>query len=378
MRYLFNKQNNCWIDEKKTISYSRCRDGIVVNAGSLLGSGFEPYYIDGITVPEEVNGIPVTELNGVFRQDEAGYIEAAKLKRIDIKLIVERNEYGNKRCCFPILCGGLQNTLQSTRITFSADKAHINNIEDSTVRSTLESVGFEGTIIDDVDWDYGSFQSGLFEGCSNLKAIEGRFEGYRLSGSTFNGCTSLIFSPDIRVEYMGEREFLNCSSLMKIHLHNGLKGIGTECFKNCKSLTDLFVPDTVKHIGRGAFDGCLQLKTIHFPKKISEIPDRLFADCENLQKVFLSDEIKTIGNEAFIGCASLKRPWFPEGLTHIGEKAFYGCISMKDIYLPETLNSIGADAFSNCDHLVIHGKKGTLAEQYAKDYQIDFLVVPFV
>lgn len=87
----------------------------------------------------------------------------------------------------------------------------------------------------------------------------------------------------------------------------------------------------------------------------------------------MPDEIKSIGNEAFIGCASLKKPWFPDGLTHIGEKAFYGCVSMKDIYLPDTLDSVGEDAFSNCNHLVIHGKTGTLAERYANDHQIEFV-----
>jgi hypothetical protein len=46
---------------------------------------------------------------------------------------------------------------------------------------------------------------------------------------------------------------------------------------------------------------------------------------------------------------------------------------MKDIFLPDTLDSIGEDAFSNCNHLVIHGKTGTLAERYANDHQIEFV-----
>lgn len=373
MKYLFNKQFNSWIDEEKTITYSQCHDGIVINAGTLLGSGFEPYHLSGLTLPEEIDGVPVTELNGLFRQDEVGYIEATKLKRIDIRVTVDKDFYGEKRCRFPVLCGGLQDTIQSIRISFLADKAHINPIEDSSVRSTIEYVGFDGKVIDDADWDYGSFQSRIFMGCTNLKVIRGGFEGYCLTGCTFMDCKSLVYPPDIRVKSMGEREFLNCTSLGQIHLHNGLKAIGYECFRNCKSLRDIYIPDTVEHIGNGAFDGCLHLETIHFPKTVTEIPDRLFANCEKIQKVFLPDEIKSIGNEAFIGCALLKKPWLPDGLTHIGEKAFYGCVSMKDIYLPDTLNSVGEDAFSNCNHLVIHGKTGTLAERYANDHQIEFV-----
>ncbi|MBO4839338.1 MAG: leucine-rich repeat domain-containing protein [Lachnospiraceae bacterium] len=256
MKYLFNKQFNSWIDEEKTIRYSRCRDGIAINAGTLLGSGFEPSYLSGLTLPEEVNGIPVTELNGVFRQGEIGYIESAKLKRIDINVIVEMNSYGDKRCSFPVLCGGLQNTLQSIRIAFSADKAHIDPIEDPAVRSTVEYVGFDGIKTDDPDWDFGSFQSGLFEGCINLKDIHGRFEGYCLTGRTFKDCISLVSLPEIRVKNMGEREFLNCTSLGQIRLHDGLKTIGYECFKNCRSLRDVYLPDTLDSVGADAFSNC--------------------------------------------------------------------------------------------------------------------------
>ena len=374
MKYLYRKKHDAWFDEAKTIRYIQCSDGIAITAGTLRGSGFQPYHLNGLTLPEEIDGIPVTELRGRFHQDEVEYIEAVKLKRIDIEVIVDKNFYGEKRCRFPLLCGGLQNTVQSTRITFLADEAHVNCIEDPTIQATIEYIGFNGIVKDDADWDYGSFQSGIFKGCARLKEVRGYFEGYCLTGSTFAGCSSLILPPDIRVKSMGDREFMNCTSLPGIHLHNGLEYLGSECFKNCISLTDIYVPDTVTHIGRGAFDGCIRLETIHFPKSVTAIPDRLFAKCEKLQRVFLSDEIHSIGNEAFAGCTSLKKPWFPEGLTHIGDKTFYGCVSMKDVYLPDTLKSIGSDAFSNCGHLVIHGKAGSLAEQYAKEYNAAFVI----
>ena len=44
------------------IKYYKTYDGICVIAGSVLGSGFEPYGLNGITIPDEIDGVPVTEL----------------------------------------------------------------------------------------------------------------------------------------------------------------------------------------------------------------------------------------------------------------------------------------------------------------------------
>ena len=373
VKYLFSSRFNTWIDEEKTIQYDMGRDGIIITAGTLLGSGFEPYHLSGLTLPEEINGIQVVALKGSFFQDEVGYIEATNIKRIDLVVFVDRPLYGDARYRFPVLCGGLQKTLQSVRIRFMAEEAHVQGIEDPAIRGTVEYIDFSGKVIDDDDWDYSSFPSRLFSSCGRLKAVRGTFEGYQLSGSTFKDCTSLMYPPDLRVKHMAEREFMNCTALSEIHLHNGLRSIGSECFKHCTALTDLYIPDTVDRIGSAAFDGCSRLETIHFPKTVTSISDRLFAGCESLQKVFLPDGIQSIGREAFLGCRSLKRPWFPEGLTHIGERAFCGCRSMQEVYLPDSLADIGPGAFSDCDHLVIHGKAGTPAEQYAKENGMAFV-----
>lgn len=40
------------------IKYYKTYDGICVIAGSVLGSGFEPYGLNGITIPVEIDGVP--------------------------------------------------------------------------------------------------------------------------------------------------------------------------------------------------------------------------------------------------------------------------------------------------------------------------------
>ena len=370
MEYLFSKRFNTWIQESEPLVYVPCHDGIAIHSGSLLGSGFEPYHLNGITLPEEIEGTPVTELAGSFRQSKIGYIEAAKLKRIHVSIAVD-DDLG--LCRFPLLCGG--EAPESISICFIGEELRVLPIEDSAVRRTITEIVFTGTVLDNPDWDYGSFSSGIFQYCPQLRVIRGRFSGYSMTGSTFEGCTSLTAAPDLNVKQMGDREFLGCTSLNRIHLHNGLTSIGSECFKNCQSLADIYIPDTVKHFGSGIFDGCSRLRSIHLPKYMQEIPSRMFAGCGLLQKVFLSDDIKSIGNEAFSGCASLGRIWFPDHLDSIGEGAFFGCASMREVYLPENLATIGEDAFSNCGPLIIRGKAGTLAEKYAKENGVKFISV---
>ena len=89
MKYLFSRQYKTWIDEAKSVQFTRCKDGFAIVAGSLLGSGFEPYHLNGLTLPEEIHGTRVTELRGRYHQEEVGYIEATKLKRINIEVIVD-------------------------------------------------------------------------------------------------------------------------------------------------------------------------------------------------------------------------------------------------------------------------------------------------
>ncbi len=88
--------------------------------------------------------------------------------------------------------------------------------------------------------------------------------------------------------------------------------------------------------------------------------------------VVIPEGITSIGDNAFSGCSSLESITLPEGVTSIGWGAFRDCSSLKSITLPEEVTSIGESAFSGCAHLIIRSKKGSYAEQYAKENRIPF------
>ena len=238
--------------------------------------------------------------------------------------------------------------------------------------NSLEYVTCNGTILDGNNF-HGGLGEMLFKDCHNLKAVRGTYKGTNVMPYVFTNCPSLEEPLNLYVKSLGNCTFMDCTNLKHIHLHNGLIELGHSTFKNCISLEDIYIPDTVISLGLESFAGCSKLKSIHLPKNLSGIPSGTFADCSELKKVFLSDEITHIGAEAFKGCSLLHRPWFPEKLESIGKRAFQGCVSLEKIFLPENISEIEEDAFSDCGNLIIHGKPGSVAEDYAKNHNFSFV-----
>ncbi len=64
---------------------------------------------------------------------------------------------------------------------------------------------------------------------------------------------------------------------------------------------------------------------------------------------------------------------FPDGLVYIGEYAFSGAKKLTDVFIPETTKYIADSAFSTTSNLLIHGVKGSYAEDWAKEHKVPFI-----
>ncbi len=138
-------------------------------------------------------------------------------------------------------------------------------------------------------------------------------------------------------------------TLQKVYLPDGLSEIGDLAFYNCSKLPDVFLPRSVNTIGVSAFENCSGLKSIH-----------------------TSDSLLTIKDRAFAGCTSLERFFIPEGIKEIGAQSFFQCSRLRKIHIPASCQKIGQDAFGHCPDIVIQGRPGTLAEEYAKKNSLSF------
>lgn len=87
----------------------------------------------------------------------------------------------------------------------------------------------------------------------------------------------------------------------EVCLHDLVRRIGSEAFRNCQNLVYVFLSKSLTEIGPSAFKGCKNISKIVFPQKVKTIGDGAFADCPILRTVLsLNSEPPTLGNDSFI------------------------------------------------------------------------------
>ncbi len=228
------------------------------------------------------------------------------------------------------------------------------------------------------------------------------------SSALFYNNTSLKYvSLPESLQYLRNRTFLGCSSLVDATLPEGLNSLGNFTFRLCSSLTSSYIPSSVESIGYGVYMGCTSLKgvtvslnnenyysednglyteedgdvilvsgftettikegttilndyafsyftnieTILLPGTISEIGDDCFYHCEGLESINIPTSLKTIGTEAFASCIKLDNITLNEGLEIIKTYAFSSCSALSSINIPASCKEIGDYGFATCEKL---------------------------
>lgn len=124
--------------------------------------------------------------------------------------------------------------------------------------------------------------------------------------------------------------------------------LGSESFKNCKSLEDIKLPDSVKEIGSGAFARCFNLKSFNIPDGVEDIESQIFLECSSLSSVKIPDSVKKIGNTAFANCKALTSIEIPSHIANIGDYAFGGCSNLKTVVINAVFPpTIGPEIFKS-------------------------------
>lgn len=209
----------------------------------------------------------------------------------------------------------------------------------------------------------------------DVKAIGGYATGYNLYGAERKGM------------------FEDNNVVKEVVIPEGIESITNKCFINCTSLEKITLPGTIREF---AFVGCTNLKTVVINNGNSKItsfsflnckslksfivPDRIdrdsyvfnFENCSSLESVNNSDLFNYIFNYMFFNCKSLKSFTVSENVKSIGAHAFENCSSMESIVIKGNVVEISEDAFDGCDKLTIYGTKGSYAEQYANEHNIQF------
>ena len=65
----------------------------------------------------------------------------------------------------------------------------------------------------------------------------------------------------------------------------------------------------------------------------------------------------------------------PETLESIGKHAFRDNYNLTRVYIPSKVSFIGAYAFKDCDELIIQCEKGSYAQRYADENNIEYELI---
>ena len=150
-------------------------------------------------------------------------------------------------------------------------------------------------------------------------------------GDTIVGCnfdlTGTVTVPSqingIAIKSIDNAVFEN-QNITSITLPSSITSIGTNSFKNCKSLATVTAPG-LQQVGDGAFEGCSNLTTVDFLETVQSIGNNAFENCSKLANIPSMDNVQFIGANAFKDCSSLTNINLPSGLLNIGDNAFSGC-----------------------------------------------------
>ena len=172
-----------------------------------------------------------------------------------------------------------------------------------------------------------------FVWCEKLVSVTIPDSITEIGNNAFAVCQSLksIIIPK-SVTKIGNYIFVSCTSLEALSVEEGnpyTTATETALSKRrqkpwCMAVKPPSFPTTVSvtKIGDKAFINCTTLVSVTIPAPVTEIGDNAFAKCENLAEVTLSEGLKTIGRNAFGGCTTLKEIEIPASAEEIAENAF--------------------------------------------------------
>ena len=134
--------------------------------------------------------------------------------------------------------------------------------------------------------------------------------------------------------------------------------IPDECFRECKSIENVFIPASCETIGVSAFEYCSKLSSVSFESGscLKTISSSAFHMCSSLVTIKIPASVISIGDYGLGGCHSLANLSFEPGsrLQSVGKSGFGGCglLHRIDMRNCTKLETIGSKAFYGGDNQI--------------------------
>ena len=210
----------------------------------------------------------------------------------------------------------------------------------------------------------------------SVRSIEKRaFEGNRSLTEISVGEGNAYYCSENGILYNKNKTTLMCYPCAKIgtsfSIPNTVTKIDTNALSNCENLVTISIPDSVTEIEDSAFAFCKNLKNISIPTSVTSFGKSVFYYCNSLIEMTIPSNIKKISSSTFYSCSNLKTVVIESGISEIDYEAFRDCTNLESITIPRSVNTINSTG--NSSNLTIYGWRGSHAENYATEHDINFI-----
>ena len=247
------------------LEYTRVDDGYAVSAT-------EGYAGVNVVIPEEYNGMPVTEVA------ENAFSGCTSMKTLRIPDSVKRVGRGALSGC---------TSLESIVLPFVG--ASVDTPVGVNNKGMAHMFGLSGGS----SWakDYG------------LKQVTVTDAATVIPNGAFEGMTSLQYvNLGENITEIGARAFSNCSNLVSVTLPEKCVSIGAYAFANC-SKAAITVKGAITSLGSYSFSNS-GITAITLGEGITSIPDNCFYG-SSLRSITLPSSVTSVGSAAFRNCTRL-------------------------------------------------------------------------
>ncbi len=210
-----------------------------------------------------------------------------------------------------------------------------------------------------------------FSYCSNLVSVQLPKNLEVIGYGAFRGCGKLqtIDIPATVVE-IGNYAFSSCDALTEVVLPEGITRVANDLFYSCDNLVKVTIPESVVEIGSYAFGSCRKLAEIKLPEGVTKIGSSAFSSCIGLTELIIPKGVTVIESNTFSRCTGLTEMVIPDSVKEIKYNAFYGCKALEKIVISGSVKKMGDKIFDGAEKVVIYTPEGSVADEYAKKYDI--------
>lgn len=246
------------------LEYTRVDDGYAVSAT-------EGYAGVNVVIPEEYNGMPVTEVA------ENAFSGCTSMKTLRIPDSVKRVGRGALSGCTSLESIVLPFVGESVDTTNESNRGMVYLFGHSSGSSWTRDYGLKQVTVTDVAT---YIPRGAFEGMTSLQYV----------------------NLGENITAIGASAFSSCSNLVSVTLPEKCVSIGAYAFENCRRAT-ITVKGAITSLGRSSFSNS-GITAITLGEGITSIPDNCFYG-SSLRSIVLPSSVTSVGSAAFRNCTRL-------------------------------------------------------------------------